>query len=884
MLDFSTRFKKFLILSVMTLVTMCQCVFAQDYNSYKLDNGQTVIIKEVHDNPIVTIDTWIKTGSINENDQNNGVAHFLEHLFFKGTPKHPTGEFDRIMDSKGAETNAATSKDFTHYYITLPSKYFQTAMDLHADMLMNPQIPRKELEKERKVVIEEISKTNDNPETKLYENMINAFYVNHPYKRKVIGKKEIIENITREEILDFYNTWYNPSNMITVVVGDVNTQDALNLIKQNFNRKCKNSAQNPKYKTDKNIEKQIEILAKDKVKTGYMMIGFRGVPQENRADSYALDVLATILGDGRSSKLYQTVKEQKQLAYSISAGHASMKDDSILFVRANFVPANKDKVKKAIFDEINRVRNGNFDEQDITTAKNIIERDTFYSRESASNIANELGYTTLVYGDTKYYEEYISNIKKVTKADIIRVAKKYLNPNHAVISVMLPESAAQENIKKISSIMKKEPVVVSTDKNITKYLLPGDITLIINHNNLNDIVAMQIISKGGNYIEKKAGTGAITASAMMKGTKKYSSLDLSQVMEQNGIKIAPANGSDYFSIAVKTTRNDLALTFDLLNEIINNASFEPQEIARVKAEQIQNIQKNRDMPASTAFEEFKTAIWAGTPYGVTGKVLEKTIPTIEKSDVLAFYNTVFCPQNLVISINGNVDDKAVIDSITDIFGTNKADNKNVQRFEYNKYKNLFKHPQKQQTVKKDKDVEAAWLVMGWLTDGVENQKDIAALQVIDSILGGGMSSRLFTGLRAEQGLAYQVGSSFAANVNQGVFALYIGTNPQTALHSKNELLKQINILKKEFVSEKELQEAKDKILGSFILSQETNMEKASTLGWFETSGRGYQYIDEFPQLIQCVTPSDIIRVANKYFGPDYTFAIVAPAKYLKQFK
>ena len=192
--------------------------------------------------------------------------------------------------------------------------------------------------------------------------------------------------------------------------------------------------------------------------------------------------------------------------------------------------------------------------------------------------------------------------------------------------------------------------------------------------------------------------------------------------------------------------------------------------------------------------------------------------------------------------------------------------------------------QSQKTVKKDKDVEAAWLVMGWLTDGVENKKDIAALQVIDSILGGGMSSRLFTGLRAEQGLAYQVSSSFAANVNQGVFALYIGTNPQTALHSKNELLKQINILKKEFVSEKELQEAKDKILGSFILSQETNMEKASTLGWFETSGRGYLYIDEFPKLIQCVTPSDIIRVANKYFDNNYTFAIVAPQKYLEQFK
>ena len=159
--------KKFAILVFIIFLSISQSVFALDYSTYKLDNGQTVIIKEVHDNPIVTIDTWIKTGSVNENDKNNGVAHFLEHLFFKGTTKHPTGEFDRILETKGAVTNAATSKDFTHYYITIPSKDFLTAIELHADMLMNPLIPRKELEKERKVVIEEIAKTNDNPENKL---------------------------------------------------------------------------------------------------------------------------------------------------------------------------------------------------------------------------------------------------------------------------------------------------------------------------------------------------------------------------------------------------------------------------------------------------------------------------------------------------------------------------------------------------------------------------------------------------------------------------------------------------------------------------------------------------------------------------------------------
>ncbi len=873
--------KKFATLVFIIFLSISQSVFALDYSTYKLDNGQTVIIKEVHDNPIVTIDTWIKTGSVNENDKNNGVAHFLEHLFFKGTTKHPTGEFDKILETKGAVTNAATSKDFTHYYITIPSKDFDTAIELHADMLMNPLIPRKELEKERKVVIEEIAKTNDNPENKLYENMIGGFYANHPYKRKVIGKKEIIENITREEILDFYNCWYNPSNMITVIVGDVNTQQALNAVKQNFNKKETAKTKKPVYKNDKNIERQLQVEAHDKVQTGYMVIGFRGVPEEKRNDGYALDVLATILGDGRTSKLYQAVKEQKQLAYSISAGHASMKQDSLVVISANFIPENKDKVKKAIFDEINKVRNGNIDEQDINTAKSIIERDTFYSRESTSNIANELGYTTLVYGDSKFYDEYVENIKKVTKADVVNAAKKYLNPQHAVISVMLPETQPQENIKKISNVQKILPAVIKQDKNITQYKLSNNINLIINHNKLNDIVAMQIYAKGGSYIEKKAGVGSVTATAMLKGTKKYSALDLSQIMEQNGIKIVPANSADYFSISVKTTKNDLPLTFNLLDEIVNNASFDENEIERIKSEKILAIQKNRDTPSSIAFEEFKTEIWKNTPYATTGKIYEKTIPNINKQDILDYYKTLFSPENLVISVNGNVDDKEIIENIENIF-CNRT-NENTKKFEYTTYKNIFKPLTGTKTVKKAQESEAAWVILGWTTDGVDNKKDTAALQVIDSILGGGMSSRLFSNLRGEQGLAYQVGSGFVSYVNKGMFVLYIGTNPDTALHSKNELLREINCLKKEFVSDKELREAKDKILGNFVLSQETNMEKASTLGWFELSARGFEYINEFPQLIENVTTSDVIKTANKYFSKPYVFTIVAPENCLNQF-
>lgn len=866
---------------VFTFLT-CISVFAQDYSTFKLDNGHTIIIKEVHDNPIVTIDTWIKTGSINENDKNNGVAHFLEHLFFKGTKKYPTGQFDRILESKGAVTNAATSKDFTHYYITIPSRDFRTALELHADMLLHPLIPRKELEKERKVVLEEIAKTQDSTESRLYEQMNEKFYSVHPYKRKVIGTKQVIETIPREEILEFYNQWYRPSNMITVIVGDVETQHALDMVKKEFTMPEKEKVKLPNYKMDKNIEQQSEIITRDNVKTGYMLIGFRGVKANDQKEQYALDVLATILGDGRSSKLYHVVKDQKQLAYSISSGHSSMKDDSIFYIQANFKPENIDKLKSSIFCEIEKLRQGNFDEQDIKTAKSIIERDTYYARESTSNIAGELGYTTLVYNDTDFYNDYVPNIKKVSKNDIINAAKKYLNPQHAVISIILPEAAEtntqSKTTKPIADVKKASAKLVKQDKATKEYLLANNATLLINNNKLNDIVAIQIYSKGGSFTEKKPGVATITASAMLKGTQKFSGIDLSQIMEQNGIKIVPSNTPDSFVISVKTTLPDLPLTMDLLAEIINNASLEEQDIEKVKTEKLAAIEKQRDVPSNVAFEEFRTELWKNTPYGRTGKVLENTIPSITRQDVADYYKTISNPENIVISVNGNVDDNKIISYFDSILCS-----KSGEKVNYSNYKKLFKQLQKPVTTKTAKNSEAAWVVAGWQTDGLTNIKDAATLQIIDAIMGSGMSSRLFNRLRDEQGLAYQVGSIFVPNINSGLFAVFIGTNPKTALHSKNELLKQIDILKKEFVADKELQEAKDKILGNFILSQETNAEKAATIGWFEASGRGFEFINSYPQIIESITASDIIRVANKYFNNKSVITIVAPDIYLKQF-
>ena len=857
--------KKFIVLLITLL--FANIVNAADLNVYKLDNGQTVVIKEVKNNPIVTIDTWIKTGSINENDKNNGVSHFLEHLFFKGTTNHAPGEFDKILETKGAITNAATSKDFTHYYITIPSKDFDLALEMHSDMLLHPLIPRKELEKERKVVIEEIMKDANSPNTLVYDNLINMLYTNHPYKRKVIGKADIIKNIQREQILDYYNTYYNPSNMITVIVGDVDTASAIEKVKYDFNAEYEKPLEQ-NFPKEKILTSQARNTAYADVQTGYMIIGFRGTDIDDK-DSYALDVLSTILGDGRSSVFYQKIKEQKQLANSIGASNTGFKDDGIFYISATFNPEKCTKLEESIFEEIKNIQKNGVTQEQLQLAKNIIERDTYYNRESISNIAGEIGYTFVTTNDIKYYDTYIENIKKLTADDVKRAADKYLGINKSAVSIVLPQNCKEVKISNITP--KTEPAkLISENNNTQKYELSNGATLLLTPNTVNDIIAISIFSKGGELTEKIAGTADLTASVLTRGSKKYSAVEFARVLEDNGIKIVPSAQSDALSITVLTTKNEIDKTLELLNEVINNAALDDYEIEKSRTDKLNAIKKSKDIPLNLAIDNYKTYIFENTPYSISNKILEKTLAQITQEDIKAYYDKAFFPQNVVISINGNVDKDKIVNEFTKIFN-----NKKGEKFDYAKY-SIPSLKEGKKITTSVKDLKTDWIIIGWQTAGVLNRKDYAALQVIDSMLGSGMSSRLFKNLRDKDGLAYQLGSQYSPNVLKGAFIVYIGTNPENLNYAQNRMLEEVFRLKKEFVGSKELQEAKDKLLGHYIIGQETNLDKATTIGWFEASGRGYKFDDQYAQLINSVTESDIIEVANKYFNNKYILSIIKP--------
>ncbi len=859
------------VISLLLFFVVGVMAYAADFQLYKLDNGQSVIIQQVKNNPIVTIDTWIKTGSINENDKNNGVSHFLEHLFFKGTTNHAPGEFDKILETKGAITNAATSKDFTHYYITIPSEYFNLALEMHADMLTNPLIPSKELEKERKVVIEEIAKDQNSPNTICYDNLINLLYTNHPYKRKVIGTKSIIENITRDEILGYYHDYYNPSNMVTVIVGDVDPTTAIQKVKENFSAQYKKPIKNV-YPKENILTSQKKATVYFPTQAGYMLIGFRGT-KIDAADSYALDVLATVLGDGRSSVLYQDIKEQKQLVSSIAAVNTGFKDDGIFYISANFKPEQLERLENAIFDNIQKIQKNGISQKQLQLAKNIIERDTYYSRESISNIASEMGYTFVTTDDVKFYENYLCHVKKVTAADVKRVANKYLGEEKSAISIVLPEkykSVKKETEVKISDLQPAK--LISENKNTQKYQLANGATVLITPNEVNDIIAISIYNKGGALAEDKAGVAQVTASVLLKGTKNYSSLELAQTLEDNGIKIQPSVKSDAFIINVLTTRNEYEKTLSILKEILNDATLDDYEIEKVKDTTMHSIKSSKDMPLNLAVDGYKTLIYEKSPYSVSNSILEKTIPTITKEEIDSYYSKIFNPNDTVISVNGNVDSEKTLKAFGDILKKNSQ-----EKFDYQTYSNKIPYNKSVKSVeKKVKDLKTDWIIIGWQTSGVNDLKDYATLEVINTILGTGMDSRLFKNIRDKEGLAYQIGSEFAPNVLRGAFVTYIGTNHENLDFATQKMLQEVFRFKTEFVSTKELEEAKDKIIGQYIIGQETNLDKAATIGWFETSGRGYEFNEHYKKLINSVTESDIIEVANKYFNNNYVISIVKP--------
>ena len=426
---------------------------------YERENGHKIVLAH-KEGGLVNISTWVKTGSINETDKNNGISHFLEHLMFKGTHKHKAGEFDRILEAKGAIVNAATWKDYTFYYVTLPkgedNKDFYLALELHADMMTDPVLPPEEIgapfdtndktvtdKRERHVVIEEIRMREDQPWTKVYNAANKAMYTSHPYKRDVIGTPQIISQVPQSEIMDYYKTFYSPNNMTTIVVGDFDNQEVLDRLVKLFDFKDRPQHKNDVYEIDKPTKETKYIENTACINTAFLMFGYLGCPATDIKDNILLDMLSIILGEGSSSRLYHNLIETQPspVFNMIDAEHYLFKDGGNFFIQGNFIPEKREEAIELVKKELEKIKQ-DITEDEFKKAKKKIESKFAYNAETVSEIGETIGYYMTVCDNLALVEDYLDILKDITIEDLNDAAVRFLNINNAVISVLMPEKSS----------------------------------------------------------------------------------------------------------------------------------------------------------------------------------------------------------------------------------------------------------------------------------------------------------------------------------------------------------------------------------------------------------------------------------------------------------
>lgn len=430
----------------------------QDVEVYERENGHTIVLAH-KEGQLVNVSTWVKTGSINETDKNNGISHFLEHLMFKGTHKHKAGEFDKTLEAKGAIVNAATWKDYTFYYVTLPkgenNENLNLAIELHADMMLDPVLPESEIgapfdlndktvtdKRERHVVIEEIRMRKDQSWTKVYNNCNFNMYTKHPYKRDVIGTPEIISQVTREDIMNYYQTFYSPENMTTIIVGDFDHEEILKKTEKEFDFKGRKNAPRIEHTADLPTSETKYTEEKSHVNTSYAMFGWLGPKAGDLKETICLDLISIIFGDGTSSRLYQNLIEKlpEPVFNMIGSEHYQFKDGNNFFIQANFKSDKKDLALQMIKEQLSELLTNKITDEELQKAKKKSKSKFAYAAETVSEIGENIGYFTTVCGGLKNIEHYLKDLEEITASDLENSVRKYLNINNAVISILVPEN------------------------------------------------------------------------------------------------------------------------------------------------------------------------------------------------------------------------------------------------------------------------------------------------------------------------------------------------------------------------------------------------------------------------------------------------------------
>lgn len=405
-----------------------------------LENGLKILLLEEHKAPVVTVHIWYRVGARNEQPGTTGLSHLLEHMMFKGTSTVGPGQFSRIIKKNGGRDNAFTSEDYTGYFETFASDRVELALKLEADRMRGLLLNAKEIESEKKVVMEERRlRTDDDPVSALREAMEAIAFETHPYRQPVIGWMTDIERLAREDLVRYYNTYYAPNNAVLIVVGDFKSDELLPKIRQHFSS-IPRAVDPPAVRAVEPEQRgERRVFLKKEAELPFVFMGYH-VPDLKHPDNFALEVLAYILSGGKSARIYKSLVYEKQLALFAGGGYERESIDPNLFpLYASVMPGKTaEQVEQALTAEVERVKNEPIPDRELQKVKNQIEAGFLFGQDSVFNLARALAEYEIV-ANWRAWEAYLPGIRAVTAADLQRVAKTYLTPDNRTVAVLIPE-------------------------------------------------------------------------------------------------------------------------------------------------------------------------------------------------------------------------------------------------------------------------------------------------------------------------------------------------------------------------------------------------------------------------------------------------------------
>lgn len=849
-----------------------------------LSNGSTILIKVNRAAPVVAVASYVKAGYFNEPDDRVGLAHLIEHLYFKGSQKYPGPEdIGMAVEAVGGNLNAGTIYDYTYYYFTLPAASFEKGVEIQADALANPLFDPDELRREAEVIIEESKRKYDNPSAFASEKLYELVFDRHRMRRWRIGSDHVLRTITRDDVVEFFASLYRPANIVVVVVGDVDPDRGLDIIEREFGKippgavHKETSPPEPPQATFKYQELRGDIHQ------AYMEIGFH-TPGVLAPDTEALDLLAAIVGRGRSSRLHQRVKEERQLVDTIGADSYAYADVGLFHITATLDPTNRFPAAEAAFEELERVKIDTVSDEELERALAMMESGYVFQQQSVSGQAFMLAYYE-AYGGYTLVDEQLQKLYAVTKEDIRRVANTYVRlPNCSVLeyvpagvpgtdrTAVSVEQALAERMQYVRQAELSPPPSIRRafswgdiggpgrpETDIRMLSLSNGMTVLVKELHAVPVVSIGAFCRGGRNKETRANAGLtnLALRTSRKGTASRSAEEIAREIELLGTTIEFVVDADYFGYSMTILQRHVGQGFDIFQDIIRHPTFPDSEVSKERESLLAAILRDKDNAFTRPFQLFNEAFYGDHPYALPSNGLDESVRALTSRELRDWHTQSLDPSRMVVVVVGDVDTDRVQEVISQSLGVMSGQSGLTDRVP------PVVPPLSIRTAVETRRRKQTAMALGFPGTSV-NDSDRYALEVLANIASS-FGGRLFMELRGRQSLAYTVAAYDIPRRAGGAFAAYIASDVAKEERAREGLLQEFARFKVEPPTEEEVRRAHAYMTGSYTIRLQTAAAQAAEYARNALLGLSLDEFRTYPDRIRQVTRDDLHRAASTYF-------------------